>query len=202
MIQKNFFQTWVGDEIPKSAVFSFNSFKNMNPDFCCDFVSFSVDAPGDWATRLPDFNKAVNRDIPKMKKNMNVALLLRYYLIQEYGGIFCDSDMFPIRPFDNKLLSLTGCFKMSKTRPDRVFISDDAGFMGCEKGTKSWAKRYLLAPMELYDYDNPEFLRLREKFFDGTLQLGEHFNDPKYCYVDHYDGNTLNKETYRADNQQ
>ena len=31
-----------------------------------------------------------------------------------------------------------------------------------------------------------QFYRLRKKFFDCSLTIGEHFGDPKTCYIDHY----------------
>jgi len=200
MIDKNFFQVWIGDDIPQSALFSFNTFKEVNPDFNCEFISFSIDNPGEWIAKVPDIAKVIaNPKTTRTEKGMCISIALRYYLIQTYGGIFCDADMFPIHEFDDKLLSLDRPFKMSKIRPDRIFLSDDCGFMGCEKGTTNWSKRYMLYPIKLYDYDDETYVSLKNQFLNNTLKYGQHYNDFRYCYVDHYDGNTLHKNVGKRD---
>ena len=143
MIPKILHFIWVGnkDVFPKYANFIVGEFKSKNPDFDVRLHNFTVDEIIYKASKSKDkmfldiLNNAVNERIRKLKDflqktkdgifdNSNICVnmgteisnQLRYYYLNTYGGIYCDLDCYPIKPFDSKLLALEKFFMSSMTR--------------------------------------------------------------------------------------
>lgn len=199
MIDRNFFMCWVGGNIPEYALRSFAAFRDVNPSFNCEFIHFSFDDFAGWDRKLEnykvrgvrDFKWCISEDSPRHRVEM--CNMVKYYLVQTHGGIYADCDLFPIRPFDEQLVSITHPFKISKTRPPSTNVTDDIFFMGCPVGMDMQTETKLLPPVKMYDFSDKRYIALRDKFFSTGLQYGEAFNDPSICYVDHYDSNTYGR---------
>lgn len=203
-MEKNLFMVWVGNDIPKYALHSFNAFKEMNPSFSCDFVHCEIGKLGEWRDKLHNYSVRGCYDLAKCVETDDawhrcmLSNLIRYWLIQTHGGIYADCDMFPIRPLD-ELSEIERPFRITKKKPHEKFITDDINFMGCRKGEEAQHRPVLLHPIKLYDFNDPRYVAMRDRFFSCSLNIGEHYNDPETCYVDHYDSNTYGRNKQNAD---
>lgn len=205
-MEKNFFMTWIGNDVPDWALYAFGAFKSLNPDFKCEFVQIDPDNCDEWDERLIDYHVKGCTPYLDCKQRLNTIVgrvrlseLVRYYLVQTYGGIIADCDVYPIKPFDDNLIESDHPFKITKVKPPNLtFISDDIFFMGGPKNCNLRNNPKLLYPIKLYDYDDTEFIALREKFFRCELESHEHYNDQKLCYIDHFDANSYNRHKQKS----
>ena len=125
----------------------------------------------------------------------------RFYLLNKYGGIYLDLDTFPVKPFDDKLLSYENGFTVNhvKNRCDYFFLGFSSGCVDCGKllGYKQkYANGQLFSnevhrvkyPKELVNKFKNIISYIMEKFKLGTLQFGESLlgkSWPEY-YIDHF----------------
>ena len=199
MIPKQLFFVWLGDNIPKYADFSINSFRKVNPDFKIDLVHFSdedCEMSKKYEGKILEIlqkkyiDKCLNAfndlsGINRYKGNENyykvkLSECIRFGLLNKYGGIYLDCDTFPIKPFDDELLKLNYFSAVWKN-------SMDLFFFGKEKNTKQ--KVILLKTSSMYEsglLKNKEYMDLCHKFYNFELKYGESFNDCKEHYIDHY----------------
>lgn len=126
---------------------------------------------------------------------------LRFYLLNKYGGIYLDLDTFPVKSFDDKLLSHKNGFTVNhaKKHCDYFFMGFNSGCVDCGKllGYKQEYAKGQVFSNEVHRVKYPEELvskfkiiklHIVEKFQQGTLQFGEslmHKSWPDY-YIDHF----------------
>ena len=125
MIPKTIHLCWLsGDPYPKKIQFCIDSWKKYLPDFEIML----------WDTKRFDVNSLTwTRQAFEAKKYAFVADYIRLYAVYNYGGIYFDSDVEVIRPFDD-LLDLP-YFLGSEVERDRP----EMAAFGAEKGT-AWLK--------------------------------------------------------------
>lgn len=129
MIPKRIFQIWLGNNIPSYAFFSNNAYKKINQDFEVIFLSLTIKDLFDIFNNktVCQYDNIIKTSIDcilnkndKYKtfvdvqtkiygKNIRAIQLLsdilRLELLNKVGGIYVDCDTYPIKPFDNTLLS-------------------------------------------------------------------------------------------------
>jgi len=161
MIPKRLIFIWLGSELPLHATCCIDAFKKVNPDFEVMVVN-ELDPYHSNNEDLNDCIRLVNSDEYNLYKHMTVrpyaknhlqqtkigritALTdgFRMYLLNKYGGIYLDTDTFPVKPFDDRILSYEDGFAVNHMgkRCDYFFL----GFPpGC-------VDRKLIAPMQAYE---------------------------------------------------
>lgn len=121
-IPKNMFFIWIGEKIPAWAQMSIDAFKKLNPDFVVKLIyEKSVDALEDkdavdcmslikhvpesiYCKMYNNPQNIINRDNFRNCQSVRFVDVLKFYLLDKYGGIFLDCDTFPVKPFDDILL--------------------------------------------------------------------------------------------------
>ena len=197
MIPKNIFFIWLGDNVPTFSNFAFENFKKINPEFKMEFLHYKTkDIDEIYFNKkiLNEYDKDLYNSIsetleyPEYSLDHNLYKMVRkisnyfrYYLLNKYGGIYLDCDTFPIKPFDEELLNnkaFTCC-----NFPNRP----DCFFMGSIREYKIFKCKE--EKCKLLKYNNLKGILtsdLRKKFFNCTLKYGEHYENPKDHYIDHY----------------
>lgn len=200
MIQKNLFFIWFGSK-PKYVDFCVSNFHKINLDFNIKTYFYTdedvllskqfkgpiYDLVGKKIIEDSIYNTETNDDFLKTYHNKDIIYKislsdrLRYLLIYRYGGIYLDCDTFPIKPFDDELLSLENfCVTQGEDKGDIFFIgrNKDTNFKDCVK----------LSTNSHYDklWNNKKFINMCTKFNNCELVYGDYFNDPKEHYIDHY----------------
>jgi len=200
MIQKRLLFVWLGDNKPNYVDFAINAFKEVNPSFIIDFIHFSdqdvedsKSYKGNIAKILkpqqidcikkdsldPDYNNRYKSFDSVYKIKLSVPLRFSYLYL--YGGIYLDCDTFPIKPFDDELLSKNKFICQQNNNKKDCF------FIGYERNCKD--KSCLLPTRSGYGnnlHKNEKYMDLCTKFYNCTLKYGDHFNDPNIHYIDHY----------------
>ena len=145
MIPKIFHLCWLsGDPYPKKIEFCINSWKKYNPDYEVML----------WDTNRFDVNSNPwVKEAFEAKKYAFVADYIRLYAVYNFGGIYLDSDVEVIKPFDD-VLGLP-YFVGSETDDNSLEL---AAF-GAEKGLP-WVK----TAMDYYE--NRHFLKE-----DGSMEI-------------------------------
>ena len=204
MIPKKLFFIWIGRDIPNYVHFSMNAFKKMNDGFDTELVhipqlfgSNNADVI-EVKEKLKDVNsiyyKLYNREwkrqnLSHSRKSRDIWFtdVFRVHLINKYGGIYLDCDTYPIKPFDNKLLSKR-CFKtLSVDVNDRKCKWSDIYFMGSEKNKYSHENASniectVFKNNKIYNKQIPlEFEKNRSNFFNCINDF-----DTKYCMKNEY----------------
>jgi mannosyltransferase OCH1-like enzyme len=125
----------------------------------------------------------------------------RFYLLNKYGGIYLDLDTFPVKPFDDKLLSYENGFTVNY-RPNRY----DIFFVGMNKDCVDYGlvrlpndknEKWFDEKVHRILYYEKIWQRIYEshcqdikcKFFNCLLQIGECMYNSKLVpqyYVDHF----------------
>ena len=119
--------------------------------------------------------------------------IYRIQLIDYYGGIYVDCDTFPLKPFDEKIISLTSFLVQ---RHYSNVLGKDNYFIGCQKDNfyKNTTK---LLQTDSNWHANIQYLIRKKKFFDNTLKYSDiqkYTDINKDFYIEHYfDGNWKNK---------
>lgn len=141
---------------------------------------------------------AINNLTTPKGKNCNLADAFRVYLVDKYGGIYLDLDTFPVKPFDD--------FIMSKKNFSTKYLPNqyDNFFFGCEKGkvfddflyfsTKNYDHAVKHTDLTiLYPYAIIRHCEYKSSipklFYDCKLQYGQKLIDEKflpYYYIDHF----------------
>ena len=129
MIPKVIHYCWIsGDPFPEKIQKCFDSWKRILPDY--EIVVW------DYAKAHAIGSKWVDQAIAT-KKYAFVADYIRFYALYNYGGIYLDSDVEVLKPFDD-LLDLK--YFIGKEKDSRGGI--EAAIIGAEKGL-SWIKTCL-----------------------------------------------------------
>lgn len=94
MIPKVFHRIWLGaddgDPIPERFERYWDGFKALHPDY--EFVTWSDPNDLGWLRDREVFDRATT--------HAGRADVLRYEIMYRYGGIYVDTDVEPLRPFD------------------------------------------------------------------------------------------------------
>lgn len=225
MIPKRLIFIWLGSEIPDYGKFCIENFKKVNSDFEIMLV-YEPDMENIQNYDLKDclsFVQSENYNFykhmvvrPWAKKHLTskvghitaISDAFRFYLLNKYGGIYLDLDTFPVKPFDDKLLSYENGFAVNhvKKRCDYFFLGFNSGCVDCGRllGYKQeYAKGQVFSnevhrvkyPEELVSKLKSNKLHIMEKFQKGTLQFGESLickSWPEY-YIDHFRIGNWNK---------
>ena len=142
MIQKNLFFIWFGER-PKYVEYCISNFSNANPDFNIKrYLYQDVYNTGNQdieeciaacKRKNTFYHSWVNRLYYKnvcLCENAKWSDVLRWYLLEKYGGIYLDCDTWPVKPFDDELLNRDSFFV---TRMENYFYRDSF-FMGFKRG--------------------------------------------------------------------
>lgn len=142
MIPKNIFFIWIGDLNKFKYQNNIEMFKKMNPTFSIKFiVSQSIESTNDdikecfniintqsdsvyaaWYNRpwaLDNYNK-------NMSKIIRFCDAFRLFLLNKYGGIYLDTDIIPLKPFDDKFLN---CDSRTLICRDNYFFAMKRGYI-------------------------------------------------------------------------
>lgn len=126
MIPKIIHYCWIsGDSFPEKIQQCYDSWKRFLPDY--EIVVWDYEKAHAIGSRWVD--QAI-----RTKKYAFVADYIRFYALYHYGGIYLDSDVEVLKPFDN-LLSLK--YFIGKEKDSRGGI--EAAIIGAEKGLP-WIK--------------------------------------------------------------
>ena len=155
MIPRQLFLVWINNKIPNHLSNSLKYFKELNPDFNINFIHIEkcenisnnkeviirkcfsyidkILKHDDKKCKYYNFIKKVTNPSYRLKRNFITYFtdIVRFELIESYGGIYLDCDTFPIISFDDNLLKCTQ-FK-SKTN-----YGHDYFFFGNIKGINSF----------------------------------------------------------------
>ena len=119
--------------------------------------------------------------------------IYRIQLINYHGGIYVDCDTFPLKPFDEKILSLTN---FSVHRHYSNVLGKDNYFIGCQKDNFCKNATKLLQTDSNW-YANIQYLIRKRKFFKNLLtynDIQKYTDINKDFYIEHYfEGNWKNK---------
>ena len=207
MIPKKIFFIWIGNNIPKYVDFSINTFKNTNPDFNIELIhienlktSDNIDVI-ETKEKLKDKNSELYKIYDSkwkyknlytdIGKNVHFSDVFRIHIINKYGGIYLDCDTFPLKPFDDKLLS-HNCFSTTNYFYDKKCNGwHDIFFMGCEKGKYKHLNNFYI---KTYTYSHSylsqkniseDFLKSRNNFLNCICDYNIKYI-PKNEYVLHF----------------
>lgn len=218
MIPKRLIFIQLGPEFPNYGNFCIDNFRQVNQDFEILFVN-EPDLNNIKNEDLIECKKLVESDTYNIYKHMTVrpfaknnffgqkgkivalADAFRLYLLNKYGGIYLDLDTFPVKKFDDKLLSYENGFAVNhiKNRCDYFFL----GF------NKNCVDSGLIRYIKEYDYGQifnnqvhklkyeEKYLeafknkvnKLKNKFINKELIFGDSiFNKYifKEYYIDHF----------------
>ena len=139
MIEKTLHFIWIGNNIPSYANANISKFAEINPDFRINFVVLNRDIVAtheltkDLVQQINGYDGEYRYAIDyysslKRSKQQILANVLRYKLLNEYGGIYLDCDCYPIKPFDDELLNMDA-FVVNRHYTNN-FIRRDCYFIG------------------------------------------------------------------------
>lgn len=206
---------WFG-YTPNYVTFCIQNFKDINPEFKINFVHYtpqqleSIYFTKNINTELDKliydviddilykthYSELINQQYEFLNRFGNIpfiqllADIFRVELINRYGGIYLDCDTFPIKPFDDNILS-TESFCVV----DDIYNTKEKNnyFMGSNKTT--FISNYFSSSLtSLYLTNNYmlktqmkkpfDFQLRRIKFFTTTLKTTDFTN--KTNYIEHY----------------
>ena len=191
MIPKQLFFIWIGKEVPIFVNYCIDAFRNQNQNFCIDLIHYTNDDIVNCQDSVINYVKNL---IFKSKKGIRnkyyeyinhriaskfnfiqiLSDVIRFEYLYYYGGIYLDCDTFPVRPFDDKLLSLTNfaqnvlCFKRKDFKPKT--LNDDT-FEGYDDGFIKNPKDYVC-----YVYQDIYFLGARKEYSDSEIYFNTGVN--------------------------
>ena len=160
MIPKNIFLIWIGNYIPTYIRRNIQRYAQLNQDFCVQFIHRTLpelDSIKKGHTRcivdkliLKSYNQLKSKKpskygqyIHELKKNtfvfnvesiVSLSDILRLELLNTFGGIYVDCDVFQLKTFDFSLLQ-TKRFVV-KVHHTSNFFSSDNFFIGSIPQTK------------------------------------------------------------------
>lgn len=216
MIPKILHFIWLGNPPPKYAEHSINAFKEVNPEFRINFAYIPTRRLEDiwFKKRIENENEQVAYDsvgyiLTRGKYREYIEHQLRIYggnlrfiqflsdvmrleLVNRFGGIYLDTDAFPVNPFDDGLLALRRFIVVRHYQ--RNFIQSDNYFFGSEKDFGSGEFKFpfgekpdacqIIQTTPGWNSDL-KFLRNKMNFFNCKLKIGEWSLNPDF-YIDHF----------------
>ena len=138
-IAKRFFRVWLGPkQIPKQFEIWWQRFKDMHPSY--DFVTIrdnhDIDLPPEI---VPIYNKA--------HSYAGRSDILRILAPLQHGGVYIDTDMMPLKPFDSLIEDDPRLFiglRSGKSFNSAVFGArqGDPALQACIEALPSWYERH------------------------------------------------------------
>lgn len=121
-VPKIIHQIWIGDKaMPINAM---NTVKNMNPDY--EYMFWCEKTIEEKLKIHPRYQRKIDEHTAIWGK----ADMLRYLILEQYGGIYVDADMLCIEGFDDFLLNKGfSCYENEIERPNLI----NTCFMGFPK---------------------------------------------------------------------
>ena len=212
MIQKQLFFAWIGNELPIYTQNAIKWFNELNPDFKINVIImdgnnfennneicvrntykhiYNVLKKDDRSDEFYDFIKMVTDPNYNAKRHFMAYFtdVLRYELLSTYGGIYLDCDTFPVRSFDDKLLTLNyfqarGFSKDHQPYYDRYFWGYDKTCPDYVIAEKYFRKNFNNLDIKEYLTFTEEKKCYKNEFVKGILTPNL-FSDIK-LYVQHY----------------
>lgn len=205
-IPKRLFFIWLGNQVPSYASASMQAFQQVNPDFeiaLLHYTDAQLEKIWHGEVQDPPLRRALQRvlmmadDYVRWQaefygSSLHFLQLLsdvaRIEVLNEHGGIYLDCDTFPISKFDDNLLSNDFFVVQRKSRGMQVFL--DNFFLGKSLTSPRIESPYAVDNPYLVDdtipfLNTPKHCLLKRKFFECSLEVGEHVL-PASSYVDHY----------------
>lgn len=211
MISRWLIFIWLGSKMPDYGRFCIQSFQEVNPSF----EVMAIEEPDVENTKNEDlkdcmslinsdgnnlYKRMVNRNFAKKHLSSTrtrqltaISDAFRLYLLNKYGGIYLDLDTFPVKPFDDKLLSYKGFVPYyKKNRSDWFFIGLPPGFIskGMIHGYAFDSEIHRIVLLDrAYKIFKANLDTNVKKFFSCKLEHGSHVLPlsffPEY-YIDHF----------------
>ena len=229
MIPKILHFIWFGNTIPKYVNFSINMFKCINPTYNIHFIHKTIYELEHMHINSIDDDllmKCILAICNKSNKFINtinhckrsyitfiqiLADVYRLELLSYYGGIYLDCDCFPIKPFDDQILSKKQ-FIVTRHYNNNIIVNDNY-FLG----SIPYGQQFDCELWNFYDtqktntiikilqtspgwWKNINFFKLKRRFFNTTLSYGEYISDNTF-YIDHYNAlswKTNNTNRYKT----
>lgn len=94
-IPQTFHRVWLDEPVPDEYEHYWKAFQEMHPDY--EFVTWSAAADLDWMENWELFQAFPAGRQQTLAFRADVA---RYEILLRYGGIYVDTDVEPLRPFD------------------------------------------------------------------------------------------------------
>lgn len=211
MIQKNIFLAWIGNELPIYTQNAIKWFKELNPDFKINAIIidgnniennseicirntykhiYNVLKKDDKNDEFYNFLKMVTNPSFGGKRHFMAYFtdILRFELLRTYGGIYLDTDTFPIKPFDDKLLSLNYFQSRGISKDGKYYY--DRYFWGYNNECKDFLQEEKYFKSNFNNLDIKEYLifnkkrNYRNEFVKGIL-TPDLLSDVK-LYIQHY----------------
>ena len=218
MIPKRLFFIWIGDTQPNYVDFCINSFKEANKKFEIEFIKYSI---SDIENRnivskydhnvyncidyiLSDkgtiYTKQINNNKENKRKFIQILCdILRYDVLNEYGGIYLDCDTFPIRPFDDYLLSKQNFCSYSFHAYDSIHRKRDIMFLGCDGKDKKIYNFYSIHDIfnvQKDGYLNDPIWNIKRNLFFNCLLTYREYNSE--FYIEHFEDRTWIRNNCRT----
>lgn len=206
MIPKILHFIWFGKGVPEYAWHVMNTYKKVNPDFAVNFiheenvknavhpdVAKCLDLINDEKSKyykifnVPIFKNAYENEIIYQTA---VSDALRFYLLDNYGGIYLDLDTWPVEPFDDWLLGLDYFHVMVKRNTE---ISPDIYFVGANGKVSTTRGIYhdelevkpMYLPAEDTTFNQCVKRQLSDKLRKCEIKYGEYYYNVRHLYINH-----------------
>ena len=130
---------WIGSQLPDWADANIKEFVRLNPDY-------EVNVYGD-KVLLPEYKELYG----KIKYNESKADLLRYSVLQQFGGWYFDVDFWPLRPIQDII--------------DEYNITDETFFLTKQQWNNPklpYANAVLYSDKYNWDNINKEILKIKD----------------------------------------
>lgn len=117
-IPKIIHQTWETSVIPEKWIFSTNEWKRLHPDWV--YILWTDSWRREYISRYyPEFiEKYDNYKYPIQKADM-----IRYFILHDFGGLYCDLDMYPKKNIESTLTCNMNYFVLSNNRINNLLIN-------------------------------------------------------------------------------
>lgn len=226
MIPKRMIFIWLGFSVPKFAHFAMQAFREVNPSFEVCLVHKTTKQLEDiyFGNCSNNIDQTVleciqvildkNKSTPyrsyiehqrsiygKHIKLVNILSdVLRIALLNDLGGIYLDCDCFPVKPFDDELLSKKW-FCVDRHNTGSRGTSLDNYFIGavqrCREDNNMLTSIFDKKCSKVFQsipgwHSSTKFIYNKHKFFECKLQIGD-WSLSKDFYIDHYNSNSWSK---------
>ena len=183
-IDKNLLFIWIGEKLPVNSKYIIEQYQKSNPTFNIVLIHIKDLDTSDnkYAIELKkilnncpttnaycglynsEFLKKL-RNSKQVDKNVAFSDVLRFYILNDIGGIYCDLDTFPNKPFDEQLLKYNFYVQYLNTNAKENALWTDIYFFGMKKNTISLNDTILFDKQIAYRTD----LFLKSPYFDVPI---------------------------------
>lgn len=179
---------WVGDNIPSYALKNIEQFKIFNPSSKINFVHIHDDlsmCDGIVLNLLQQIKQGCGkyryaieyyRKLGRRTKQI-LSNILRYELLNLYGGIYLDCDCFPIRSFDKSVVDKS--FVVSRCYRPNGMIRKDCYFIGKNKNDPEILFYNTCGYTEKFD---PGISNIDKLVFRKNMDLSK-INTPNFYFI-------------------